>query len=126
MQIMIELDPNNSTYSVLSANRSALHIAIDKGSMERIEKMVITDPGVINRQTKESKEFPLLMAIERDNAQAVTFILSKKPNLLLETEDGRNVLSELDKLSDTNLQERIKMLYTKQQKESTLNPDTAH
>lgn len=122
----MEKIPEPGHISQNSANLSALKIAIENRNMKRIESIIKSDPTVINRQMPVGKNFPLLMAIQNDNAQAVDFILSKKPNLLLETEDGRNVLSELDKLSDTKLQKLIKMLYVKQQKESNQNPDTVH
>ena len=82
--------------------------------MDRVQEIVSRDPLVINRQMIVGKGFPLLMAIQNDNVEAVTFIMSKNPNLLLNTEDGKNVLTEISKLSDITLKERIEASYMAQ------------
>ena len=97
-----------------SANLSAFNIAIEQGDLERMQEIVANDPGVINRKTSVSKSFPLLMAIQNDNAEAVAFIMSKHPNLLLTTEDGESVLSELPKLSDEKLRKKVESAYVAQ------------
>ena len=97
-----------------SANLSAFEIAIEKRNMDWMIDIFSKDPAVINRQTIVNKSFPLLMAIQNDNSEAVSFILSKKPNMLLTTEDNKNVLTELHKLSDESLRNEIETLYASQ------------
>ena len=100
-----------------SANLSALEIAIEDRNMERMRQIISEDPTVINRQHRCGKNFPLLMAIQNDNAEAASLILSKNPNLLLSTEEGKNVLTELSNLSDATLREQIKTLFVLQKEQ---------
>ena len=118
----VRIDRADSVSSQKSANLSALEIAIENRNMDRIRKIISEDPSVINRQHKHGKNFPLLMAIQNDNAEAVSFILRKNPNLLLNTEDGKNVLTELTKLSDTKLQRQIQTLFVAQKEALNKGP----
>ena len=120
--ITSDIDRADSVSSQKSANLSALEIAIENRNMDRIRKIISEDPSVINRQHKHGKNFPLLMAIQNDNAEAVSFILRKNPNLLLNAEDGKNVLTELTKLSDTKLQRQIQTLFVAQKEALNKGP----
>ena len=98
---------------------SALNIAIEKGDLNQIKHIVDNDPTVINRQTKGTKAFPMLWAIQNNNPEVAKFILSKKPNLLLVTDDNKSVLTELSKLEDPELQKQIQLTVHVQQKLNT-------
>lgn len=116
VRYMSEVSPNDGEDSQKSVHLSALEIAIENRNMQRVREIISEDPFVINRQHQCGKNFPLLMAIQNDNAEAVSFILSKNPNLLLNTENGKNVLTELPKLSDENLKKQIETLFAAQKK----------
>lgn len=88
--------------------------AIKNRNMETIRQIVFQDPGIIDRQLITNDSFPLLMAIQNNYPEAVNFILQKNPNLLLSTQDGHTVLTELPKLTSKILQSKITYLFTKQ------------
>jgi len=98
-------------------NMKKLESAIKQRDMNIIRQIFNEDPRILNRQTESSGDFPLLMAIQNNNPEAVVFILNKQPNLLLKTKDGRTIVSELDKLQDATIQAIIKYLYIEQVKE---------
>lgn len=96
---------------------SALNIAIENNDMKKIKIIVLKDPSIINRQMPAGHRFPILMAIQSNKPDAVKFFLDLNANLLLETEDGKTVLTELSNLTDTALQSRIKFAYAAQQRD---------
>ena len=98
-------------------NMKKLESAIKQRDMNIIRQIFNEDPRILNRQTESSGDFPLLIAIQNNNPEAVAFILNKQPNLLLKTKDGRTIVSELDKLQDATIQAIIKYLYMEQVKE---------
>lgn len=110
------VDQSSQPQSKQIENLSALEIAIEKGNMGRVYDIVSKDPSIINRQMPVSKKFPLLVAIQNNNAEASSFILTKNPNLLLKTEDGKTILDELDNLKNDKITEQIRLRYVAQEK----------
>ena len=113
---------NNQTYeqegvTFIVENMNKLESAIKQRNFNAVKQIFTEDPRILDRQAVPSGDFPLLMAIQNNNPEAVVFILSKQPNLLLKTKDGRSVITELDKLKNTTIQAIIKYLYTEQVKE---------
>ena len=118
-QITRHKTDKTQSFTPQAANLSALEIAIEDRKMDRIKDIIDKDPTVINRQTLVSKKFPLLMAIVNNNEEAASYILSKGPNLLLQTEDGKNVLTELNQLKSPALKKQIIDLYQVQKQSLT-------
>lgn len=91
-----------------------LETAIKDRNMNVVKQTFLDIPSIINAQKISDGDFPLLMAIRNNNSEAVAFILNKQPNLLLTDVNGRGVLSELDKLTNRSLRDRLEYLYVQQ------------
>ena len=98
-------------------NMNMLEKAIKERNLYLVKQIFNKDPHILNRQTIPEGNFPLLMAIQNNYAEAVHFILEKSPNLLLNTINGESIVTELHKLTNKRLCERIQYMYIQQMKE---------
>ena len=89
-----------------------LQNAIRDKDMENIKRIVKDDPEIINRQLVGSRRFPILLAMQYKNEEAIIFFLKKHPNLLLIADQGETVLSTLPLVENKRLRNRLQTSYT--------------
>ena len=100
--------PHFFAYEFLKQKRLlALQKAIQEHNMHDIKKLVHDDPCIVNYQLMVSKRFPVLMAIQYKNEEALNFLLKKGPNLLLVSEQGETVLTALPQVENKRLRNKL-------------------
>ena len=88
-----------------------LQKAIRDHDMESIKQIVRSDPGIVSRQLIGSKRFPVLLAMQSKNEEALEFFLKKHPNLLLMSDQGDTVLTALPQVENEKLRKKLLKTY---------------
>ena len=88
-----------------------LQKAICEHDMESIKRIVRTDPLIVNRQLTGSKRFPVLLAMQYKNEEALEFLLKKHPNLLLMSDQGDTVVTALPQVENEKLRKKLLKTY---------------
>ena len=84
-----------------------LERAIKARNINIVKDIFAENPDVVNMQSPFDDNFPLLMAVQNNFAEAVDFILAKKPNLFLHTMNGHNIFTDINNLKNKRLRQTI-------------------